>query len=271
MFSSKTYIVSWDEEFPNSLDIEAQLRDSGLAYLFHNVSSHDVDSPNWSRAEEIRYFGHFYNSLKDFADSTHSVFIFHAGDVVYDDLSGYTKKVEQLFKNDPEIALLAPNFSRDAFDGDGSFLFESEMYPGLALATMTNGMWVAISREIALLTLGFYEWAMTRGVIQFPAMRSGWGLDIVYASISILSNKKIYRDTTTSFYHPPGTSYDGGHAGKEMIKVINGFYDFAPRIGFKKSDAIAVHETIIRKVQQRENYTPTLDEVYPNLSFGMEF
>jgi len=41
--SSKTYIIAWDGAIDNCLDIYNQLKDSGLDYKFHNVSSKDVD------------------------------------------------------------------------------------------------------------------------------------------------------------------------------------------------------------------------------------
>lgn len=271
MKSSKTYIISWDEEFENSMDIERQLSVSGLDYLFFNVSSYEVDSPNWRRTEDIRYYGHFYNALKDFYSTKHEVFIFHSGDVVYEDLKGYTEKVESYFSQDNTIGLFAPGFTRDAFDSDGSKLFESKKFLGLNLATMTNGMWVALSRELVEKTLLYYDWAVAKKIIRIPEMVSGWGLDIVYASIAMLSNLKIYRDAEVAFYHPPGSSYDGGRAAKDMQQVTNGFYDFAPSLGFKKQDAIAMHELILKKVQQRENYQPTLQEAYPNLNGPMEY
>ena len=102
-------------------------------------------------------------------------------------------------------------------------------------------------------------------------MRSGWGLDIVYATITILANKKIYRDAEVSFYHPPGSSYDGTIAHKELIKVTNGFYDFAHNLGFSKEQAIAIHTIILEKVQKRDKYTPLLTDVYLNLDGEMDY
>lgn len=271
MGTSKTYLIAWDESLTNSLNIEQQLSGSGLDYLFYNVSSRDIELPNWVRAEDIRYFGHFYNALKDFIDSSHSVFIFNAGDIEYDDYVRYTKETESIFNNDKTIGLLAPRFTRDSFDENGSYLFASKKYPGLFLSTMTNGIWVAMSREVALMTLVYYNWAVLKGVIRFPEMRSGWGLDIVYSIITILANKKIYRDNITMFYHPEGSSYDPGVASQEMTAVVEGFYDFAPSLGFKRDKVVSVHNVILKKVQQREHYRPSIDEVYLNLDQSMEY
>jgi hypothetical protein len=136
---------------------------------------------------------------------------------------------------------------------------------------MTNGMWVAMSREVALMTLVYYNWAIAKGIIAFPEMRSGWGLDIVYASIAILADRKVYRDSDITFYHPPGSSYDGAAAGREMNKVTHGFYDFAPSLGFTKQQAIDLHTLILTKVQQRDHYKPTVADVYVNSDPNMEF
>ena len=121
-FSSKMYVICWDKAYDNCLNIESQLNGSGLDYLVHNVSSTDVDSPNWYRADDVRYYGHFRNSLRDFLSTNHDVFIFNAGDIACDDYAGYTRKIERLFSSDHGVGAFAPEMTNDGFSGPGSFI-----------------------------------------------------------------------------------------------------------------------------------------------------
>jgi hypothetical protein len=61
-------MIAWDGCLENALDIHSQLSEGGIDYLVWNVSSQDIDDKHWVRAEDIRYYGHFWNSLKDFRD-----------------------------------------------------------------------------------------------------------------------------------------------------------------------------------------------------------
>jgi len=67
MKTSKTYIVTWDELLYNGLDVDSQLSAAGIDYLVYDVTTSPTKRPNWVIAEKVRYYGHFYNSLEDFA------------------------------------------------------------------------------------------------------------------------------------------------------------------------------------------------------------
>jgi len=223
---SKTYIICWDGSLQNCLDIERQFAPSDIDYIFYNVSAKDIDSPNWVKAEDVRYYGHFHNGLKDFISGDYSVFIFNAGDPVYNDYPAYTKYIEKLFDEDNKIGLFAPSFDYDSFTGPGSFMVQSKKHKNLYLSSMTNGIYLAMDRDTAQFTLDFMDWLAEDKNLYFPFMKSGWGLDLVYNSHVIYENKKIYRDSAV-WHHPRGSSYSEEQAKEEIKLIVSLFLEYA--------------------------------------------
>jgi hypothetical protein len=190
------------------------------------VSAKDIDSPNWVKAEDVRYYGHFHNGLKDFISGDYSVFIFNAGDPVYNDYPAYTKYIEKLFDEDNKIGLFAPSFDYDSFTGPGSFMVQSKKHKNLYLSSMTNGIYLAMDRDTAQFTLDFMDWLAEDKNLYFPFMKSGWGLDLVYNSHVIYENKKIYRDSAV-WHHPRGSSYSEEQAKEEIKLIVSLFLEYA--------------------------------------------
>ena len=259
---SKTYIVCWDGALDNCKDINAQLEPSGIDHVFYNVSSYDYESPNWIRSEDIRYYGHFYNSLNDFLSTDKKVFIFNAGDVGFDSYVTYTKKIEDLFLSDPDVYVFAPSFDNDDFSESGSFIQESSIHPGLYLATHTNGIMIALRREMVELMHNFYLWCNKSETVDFKKMYSGWGLDTVYNSLAIYMNKKIYRDHL-AMHHPLGSSYNGDSANKEMANVREESLKFAESAGFDHNLLSKIQNIITEKVISRGQLS--IRDVYLNI------
>lgn len=267
MSSSHTYVICWDGALENCKDIESQLAASDVDYTFFNVSSYDYDSPNWIRAEDIRYYGHFYNALNHFLQTDKKVLIFNAGDVPYHDYVGYTKKIEALFASDSAVAIFAPSFDNDGFSGSGSFIQESTLHNNLYLATHTNGIIVAMSREIVQLMYDFYLWGRGTGRIDFDSMKSGWGLDTVYNSFAIYLNKKIYRDNLI-MHHPASSSYDHLTATKEMNHITDESKHFSNSIGMDPGIIHSIQRIITRKAMSRQPIT--VKQVYLNMKEKFE-
>lgn len=246
--TSKTYTICWDGSLQNCLDIERQLAPSDIDYIFYNVSSEEVDSLNWVRAENVRYYGHFHNSLKDFFSTDHSVFIFNAGDPVYSEYADYTKYIEKLFDEDEKIGLFAPSFDNDNFTGLGSFMVQSKKYKNLYLSSMTNGIYVAMDRDTAQFTLDFMDWLVEDKNLYFPSMKSGWGLDIVYNSHVIYENKKIYRDSAV-WHHPIGKSYDEEQAKEEIELIVQLFFEYIQVIELDAEVYAKIIDVMVKKAR----------------------
>jgi hypothetical protein len=262
---SKTYVICWDGSLDNCLEIDKQLLSSDLDYLVYNVSSEKTERKNWINAPDIRYYGHFHNALKDFCNTNYPVFIFNAGDPFYEDLIGYTKKIETIMNNDKDIYALAPNIENDIFSGSGSFVCESEIYRGFNLSTQTNGIYFAFSRELAIFIKDYLDWGVEKGQLEFPKMHSGWGVDIVSCALAFYKNKKVYRDSNITMSHPNTTSTNQWEAPKEMHTVLDTFKDFCTEKGLDSSKIQAIYDLIFKKVKDRINYIPLVKDVYVNL------
>lgn len=227
---SKTYIVAWDEVLENSLDIDRQLSNAGLDYVIYDVTTEPVERDNWVVADKVRYFGHFYNGLKDFVKSDADIFIFNAGDIYGDCQADLTKHVEKLMDEDRDIWIMSPNITNESGPNRDAVpytaLGTSKRYSNYVLSMHLNGLWTALSRELAERIYGYYEWALKNGKMNFKTMISGHGLDYTYCAWTLYNNKKIYRDlnfrTTTGVV----TSFDTSGAMNDFLTVIRSFVDY---------------------------------------------
>lgn len=230
MTSSKTYTIAWDEVLENSFSISNQLSNAGLPHLIYNVSKTGNQTPSWKSAADVRYYGHFFNAIKDFLSTEHDIFIFHAGDIEYDRYASYTKRIEKLFADNSNLAVFSPNSTNDIYTGVGSLIEQSSKYPELYLSTNTDGTYTSMTREMANYMDSFYEWSLHTDVIDFSTMRSGWGLDHVYCSLAIYLNKIVYRDTSITVFHPVGKTYDQDAAIEEFYATMKAFMQFASEV-----------------------------------------
>ena len=264
MSASITYVACWDEVFDNTVHIENELIKADCDYLIINKSKLITYSQRWQTAKNTRYYGHFFDALDHFVNKTNnSIFIFNAGDSRWPDISGYTKRIEHLLRLDPLIGVLSPDQTNDPFTGSGSHIKDSTVHPGLYLCTLTNGIFVAMQREIAEITYDYMTWASKNGV-DFYSMTSGWGLDYVYSATSYMLDKKVYKDATVKMFHPDGSGYNYDIAAKESKIVMESFIQYWAN---KRSGSHKVRQLFsifMRKVHEKDSYTILLKEVYLN-------
>lgn len=262
---SKKYIVAWDGAIHNVLDISNQLAQSDIPHVFYNVSSIPNQNDNWVTAEDVRYYGHFFNALSDFMNNTKlDIFIFNAGDVQSDRHANYVKYMEQVFSENPDLALFAPETSYDVFNGEASYLRQSTKRPNLYLSTNTNGMYVAMTRKLASYMYLFYLWSKENTeLVDFSKMVSGWGLDMCYCSLAMMMNKGIYRDSTAGMIHPISQSYSQETGGKEYDKTTTAFKVFCEKILAIDSLQIAqrIHLTV-KQVRETGRFKNKIEDLY---------
>lgn len=265
MTSSKTYIVAWDEAIENCLDISNQLSQGDIPHKFYNVSELENQTANWQTAEDVRYYGHFFNSIKDFLSTQHDIFIFNAGDMKYDNYEKYTRFIEKLFQDNKDLALFAPDCTNDVFVGEPSTISRSAKYPNLYLSTNTNGIYLAMSRDMAGYISMFYDWSIETGEIDFTKMRSGWGLDIGYCALAIFLNKIVYRDSSVTMYHPPTQSYSQSAGLEEFYATINAFNKFAMDVLMIRPERMKhIIDKTLEKVRNPSGVTLSREIMYTN-------
>jgi hypothetical protein len=265
MISSKTYVVAWDGAIDNCLDISQQLTNGDVAHKFYNVSSIENQTQNWHTADDVRYYGHFFNAVKDFLATNHDVFIFNAGDMKYENYPEYTKRIEKMFQDNYNLALFAPDCTNDVFVGNASTISKSEKYPELYLSTNTNGIYVAMSRDMAGYVSLFQDWSIETGEIDFTKMRSGWGLDIAYCALAIFLNKIIYRDSSVTMFHPTSQSYSQTQGLEEFYMTINAFNKFAMDVLMVRPERLKhIIDKTLEKVRQQNSVLLSKEIMYTN-------
>ena len=255
-------MVAWDEVQQNVISTSYQLLKGDVEFLVFDVSDNPVNYKNWVVANRVRYYGHFYNSLVDFSNTNHSIFIFNAGDPKYNQFLTFTTKVERLFAADKDLWVLAPDFTDDHFRKDASKIIQSTTDPDLWLSTQTNGVWVALRRELAIKILDFMDWMLKTDRLDFTKMLSGWGLDYVYCAWSIYEGKKVYRDWSVVMEHPSASSYSTGEL--DMIVVLDSFKEFCEISEIDVSKMQAILKTIRSKAALKNLLDLKISDIYIN-------
>lgn len=246
---SKTYIIAWDGAIKNCINVSQQLEDSDIEHVFYNVSSIEERNSNWVRRPDIRYNSHFFYAVKDFLASDFDVFIFNTGDIAHSDYVGYTKYIEKIFSENPNLGAFAPNNTNDNFVGEYSFIGKSKKYQNLYLSTNTNGAYLALNRDIVEYLSKFYDWCVDTGALDFTTMRTGWGLDMSYCSLIIYLNRVIYRDFGVNMYHPKEQSYSPDKGNQEYKDVIAAFRNFCTSIEIDQQRIHYIIDLTVRKVR----------------------
>jgi hypothetical protein len=268
---SKTYVVCWDEVLDNTVQIENELLSGNFSYTIINKSRLKTNNAAWTPAKNTRYYGHFLTALDDFvASQDHSIFVFNAGDGRWQKMAEYTARIESLFETIPSMGALSPNQTNDPFTGTGSFIAKSTLDPGLALSTVTNGIFIALSRELAEIVHRYMIWALKNN-IDFYSMTSGWGLDYVYCAASVYLNRYVYKDTTILMQHPTGSGYNYEVANSESEAITKAFAVFWEQEG-KDGDMIRrIFDMFLAKVHKKNTYHLTPKELFVNAKSELIF
>ena len=265
MFTSKTYIVAWDELKHNALDVDAQLTQVGLDFLVFDVCTEFEPRPNWVQAEKVRYYGHFYNSLVDFSKTEHDVFIFNAGDAFSSEHPKFVSRVESMMESDEDVWMMAPRMTHDGGDGFMTLIEMSKKHQDIGLAIHINGIYVALRRELALFLLGYYEWLLSKKYMDFSRMISGHCLDTVYASWTLYNNKKIYRDWVFTMETGTETSYSTRTAAAECSTVKLKFLEYVGRLGGNIKAIQSIYDAIYDKEVHHSKTTYPILKAYSML------
>lgn len=266
MFTSKTYVVTWDEMLYNAIDVDKQLSEAGLDYVIFDVSTRPEPRPNWIAAEKVRYYGHFYNALVDFAITEHEVFIFNAGDAISDRHPEFVERVLKMMEQDSDVWMMAPRMENDGGDGMTTLIQMSKKYEGMGLIGHINGIYVAMRRELALVLLGYYEWLLENKFMDFSTMITGHCLDTVYAAWTIYNNKKIYRDWDFWMQTIVSTSYSTRTAASECHNIKDRFSDYAGRLGGDSVKISHIYNCMRENETAKARETYPLLKMYPNLT-----
>lgn len=259
--TSKSYTVAWDERLYVTKDFERQMRGNG-DYLIWDRCTEEQRFVKWKRADDVRYFGHVYNSLVDFSHTKHDVFIFSAGDILCEDFPAFVHKVELMMEKDPDIWMMVPHFPTDPESGMPTAIVESELYPKMYLTTHVNGLYWAMRRDLALMLLDYYEWMLEKGFMNFKTMITGHCLDWVYSAMVLMHNKKTYRDMSTEMFEVDGTSYSTKTAADECNMVRDRYIDWSSIRGHTENEVRLTFHAMSVKSKSLLNSFISIESAY---------
>lgn len=250
----------------NLEDIDKQLTADGLDYLIYDRTTNPKEKSNWVIAEDVRYYGHFYNSLKDFIKTDHDIFIFNAGDTFTDSHAQFTRKVEQAMSQDEDIWLMGPRMVNDGGDGETTLIAMSKKYDGAyGLTIHFNGIWIALHRTLAEETLNYLQWLRDKDHLNFTTMVTGHCLDTVYAMWTLYNNKKAYRDWNFQMVTGVDTSYPVGGASRDCEIITRKFFDYANHKGYNQEPITKIYQAINNKMHHNQTGGYPILKAYPNL------
>lgn len=265
MKTSKSYIVIWDHVLKNGIDIDRQLTKGNIDYLVWDLNPVPQPRTNWVAAEKVRYYGHFYNSLEDFAKTDHDIFIFNAGDAYSDNHVDFVKLVESAMTLDEDIWIMAPRMIADGSEGIVTLVQMSKKYKSVALCSHINGIYVAMHRELALFILDYYRWILAKGYMDFSTMITGHCLDKVCAAWAIYNNKKVYRQWDFFMRTDATTSYDTTNGWSECRNIKDRFIEYLDSNGIDSEPIKKIYIAIDDKDVNYRHVTYPLLNLYVNL------
>ena len=236
----QSYLVSWDEYYKNSLDIESQFKNMGLDIKVINSGS---PKDGWINVGDIRYFRQFYYAIKDF-NFNNDYMLFMCGDVSNEDWSIVINRAVDVLSTYEDIYLYAPYFTNDPWGFNSTSLKISELDKDLSLATNTNGIMFFMHKETVKDMLQFFDYFEKK--YGWEGMVSGWAIDLVHSSFVIGKNKIILRDSKNIVKHPAGSSYNHSKATEETALIYKAFNEYSKEYSF-----------IVDKIYKRMSHDPS--------------
>ena len=240
-----TYLVAWDEVHFNCVEIDEQFMAAGQPITV--INSGKMKRDHWDNVGDIRYYRQFYHALKSF-DMSYDYMAFLCGDVSYNEWSNVINRANDILIKYNNAGLYAPHLTHEPWSESSSKIGNAE--ENLNVSIQTDGIFVFIRKDIVETLLNYFNYLNEN--IDLKEMKSGWGLDMIWSSISILNNLPILRDTRFVPNHPPGSSYDHTRATEEMNIMLSKFYEFVEQSGIDSSPYKDMHGKIYGRMSHQE-------------------
>lgn len=253
-----TYLVAWDEVHYNAVEIDEQFMAAGKPITV--INSGNIKRDHWDNVGDIRYYRQFYHALKSF-DTSYDYMVFLCGDVSYGDWSNIIDRANFILTNYNNTGLYAPHLTHEPWSEGSSKI--GQVDDTLNISIQTDGIFVFIHKDIVQTLLNYFNFLNKE--IDLVEMKSGWGLDMIWSSISILNNLPILRDTRYVPNHPPGSSYDHSRATEEMNIMLSKFYDFIEESGENSEPYKEMHGKIYGRMSHQEG-CKTVSDFYKDFN-----
>jgi FkbM family methyltransferase len=233
----KTYVIVWNNVIDNLTSIENQLKNYSV------INSDAPENPSWNNLGMIWYYKQLHFALTDFIDNTSdNIFCWLAADVKSTTFKSVFNCAEEVL-GDSNNFLYAPHLTHEAWSESACSL--KPYGNGLNYSCQTDGAFFFMRRELAEIIKSYMDYLSEKE--DLSQMKSGWGVDYVWSSLSIYMNKYIIRDTKNIVFHPQGSSYDHGKASNEMGTIKHWFLEYCNANGMNASEI----ESIMHKISGR--------------------
>ena len=255
-----TYLVAWDEVHFNCVEIDEQFMAAGQPITV--INSGNMKRDHWDNVGDIRYYRQFYHALKSF-DMSYDYMAFLCGDVSYNEWSNVINRANEVLIKYNNAGLYAPHLTHEPWSDGSSKIGEAE--ERLNVSIQTDGIFVFIRKDIVEVLLNYFNFLNEE--INLKEMKSGWGLDMIWSSISILNSLPILRDTRFVPNHPPGSSYDHSRATEEMNIMLSKFYEFIEKSGASSESYKEMHGKIYGRMSNQEG-CKTISDFYTEFTLN---
>lgn len=233
----KTYVVVWNKVFNNLNSIINQIENYSV------INSDAPKNDSWHNLGMVWYYKQLHFAFNDFINNTNDkVFCWLAADVCSENFSAIFDMANKVFE-DEEVFSYAPHLTHEAWSENSCSLkpYSEE----LNYSVQTDGAFFFMSRELVNHMKSYMDYLNEKE--DLASMKSGWGVDYVWSSLSIYLNKYILRDTKNIAFHPEGSSYDHNQAGHEMGIIKHRFLEYCDINGIDYKEI----ESIMNKISAR--------------------
>jgi GR25 family glycosyltransferase involved in LPS biosynthesis len=255
------YIVKWDAVHNNVLDIEAKFEEIGQPHTV--INSGELKKDNWKNVGDIRYYRQLLTALKDF-DPSYDYMGYICGDVSSNEWDDVLSRAEYVL-NSYNVGVYAPHLTHEPWSKNSCYL---ESVPGdddLFVACQTDGIMIFIHRDIVKIMLEYFDYLSSK--IDLTTITSGWGMDMIWCTLSMYLDMMILRDNKYIVNHPAGSSYDHSKASQELKIVLDVFNEFAVSLGYDLNRIGSLQSNIYGRMSHNLNsmHTSTFYNVPLNL------
>jgi len=254
-----TYLVAWDEVHFNAVEIDEQFMAAGQPITV--INSGNMKRDHWDNVGDIRYYRQFYHALKSF-DTSYDYMAFLCGDVSYGEWPNAIERAKYILSTYNNTGLYAPHLTHEPWSETASKIGSVPEDEKINISIQTDGIYVFIRKDIVATLLEYFKFLEEN--IDLSEMKSGWGLDMIWSSIAIVSGLPILRDKRYVLSHPAGSSYDHSRATEEMNIMLSEFYSFLDSKGIDSMDYKKVHGKIYGRMSQQSGCM-SVEDFYTDL------
>ena len=246
---NKVVISTWDSAYENTLEIVNSMSSQSVTIV---DSTENGLFQNGIKSRNI-FFDQLEASIDSLQNEEYLTYV--SGDVSTNSWVEYIDQVEDVLQR-VKLWVYSPYLTFEGYPREVSTIGIFPEITGVDYGCITDGIVFTLHRDLALELKKFMVFARLSGEFQV-----GWGLDWIWCTLAIYTNKAILRDSRTLLLHPKSTSYDTSLALEEF-RVIQGlFIEFATKEKYNVVRIRKIQHAINERIKGNRKYLD-LDKFY---------